>query len=87
MLGFQKQGAALRIDPCIPRHWQQFEIRYRHGSSLYRIRVENPEGVCRGVSRLTLDGSELSRETLIPLSDDGHEHRIQVVLGSAVPGL
>jgi cyclic beta-1,2-glucan synthetase len=87
MLGFQKQGAALRVDPCIPHHWQQFEIRYRHGSSLYRIRVENPEGVCRGVSRLTLDGSELSRETLIPLSDDGHEHRIQVVLGSAVPGL
>jgi cyclic beta-1,2-glucan synthetase len=37
ILGFQKHGTALRIDPCIPRHWERFEIRYRHGSSLYRI--------------------------------------------------
>ena len=81
ILGFQKQGAELRIDPCIPRHWQRFEIRYRHGNSLYRIRVENPKGVCRGVSRLQLDGAGLSEEKPIPLSDDGCEHRVEVVLG------
>jgi cyclic beta-1,2-glucan synthetase len=81
ILGFRKRGAALCIDPCIPRDWERFEITYRHGGSVYRITVESPEGVCRGVSRVSLDGSLLSGEALVPLSDDGLEHQVQVVLG------
>ena len=69
------------MDPCIPRHWECFEISYRHGGTLYRISVENPKGVCRGVSRISLDGIPLSPGALVPLSDDGSEHRIGVVLG------
>jgi cyclic beta-1,2-glucan synthetase len=81
ILGFQKRGPALRIDPCIPRGWESYGITYRHGATLYRITVENPRGVCRGVSRITLDGALLEGESLIPLSDDGSEHRVEVVLG------
>jgi cyclic beta-1,2-glucan synthetase len=81
ILGFRKQGSALRMDPCIPRGWTGFEITYRHGGTLYRITVENPKGVCRGVSRVDLDGTPLSGEALIPLSDDGREHQVQIVLG------
>jgi cyclic beta-1,2-glucan synthetase len=81
ILGFRKRGSALLIDPCIPRGWKGFEITYRHGDTLYRISVENPKGVCRGVSRVSLDGSLLPGEALIPLSDDGREHRVEVVLG------
>jgi cyclic beta-1,2-glucan synthetase len=81
ILGFHKEGSALRIDPCIPREWKRFEIDFRHGSSRYRIRVENPKAVCRGVSRISLDGTVLAADALIPLSDDGSEHRVEVVLG------
>jgi cyclic beta-1,2-glucan synthetase len=81
ILGFRKRGSTLRIDPCIPRAWKGFEIRYRHGGTLYRIAVENPKGVCRGVSRISLDGTPLPGEGLVPLSDDGREHQVQVVLG------
>jgi len=81
MLGFRKRGSALRIDPCIPRRWKGFEIAYRHGGTLYRITVQNPKSVCRGVSRVVLDGTTLPGEGLIPLSDDGREHQVQVVLG------
>jgi cyclic beta-1,2-glucan synthetase len=81
ILGFRKRGSALAIDPCIPRVWTQFEIVYRFGASAYRITVENPDRVCRGVSSINLDGTALSPEALVPLSDDGREHRIQVVLG------
>jgi cyclic beta-1,2-glucan synthetase len=82
ILGFQKQGAALRLDPCIPQRWERFEIRYRHASSLYLIRIENPEHVCRGVSRVLLDGLQLAAGAPIPLSEDGREHRVEVVLGA-----
>jgi len=81
ILGFHKQGAALRIDPCVPRHWERFAIRYRHGSSLYRIQVENPKGVSRGLARLALDGAPLPVDALVPLCDDGQEHRLEVLLG------
>ncbi len=81
ILGFHKQGSALFIDPCIPGEWKRFEITYRHGGTLYRITVENPKGVCRGVSQVSLDGTPLSGEALVPLSDDGSEHRVLVVLG------
>ena len=84
ILGFRKHGSDLCIDPSIPREWQHFAITYCHGDALYRIIVENPTGVCRGVSRVSLDGTLLSGEALVPLSDDGSEHRVQVVLGKAV---
>ncbi len=81
ILGFRKRGSALCIDPCIPREWKRFEITYRNGGTLYRIAVENPEGVCRGVSQVSLDGAALSAGALVPLCDDGSEHRVQVLLG------
>jgi cyclic beta-1,2-glucan synthetase len=81
ILGFRKRGSALHLDPCIPRGWKGFAITYRHEGTLYRITVENPKGVCRGVSRVSLDGALLSGEALVPLSGDGGEHHIEVVLG------
>ncbi|MBN2489808.1 MAG: hypothetical protein JXQ29_03040 [Planctomycetes bacterium] len=81
ILGFQKRGSALRIDPCIPKDWKCYEIAYRHRDTLYRITVENPKGVCRGVSRVRLDGTLLAGEALVPLADDAREHQVQVVLG------
>jgi cyclic beta-1,2-glucan synthetase len=81
ILGFRKRGSALAIDPCIPRDWRRFEIVYRHGDTLYRIAVENPDAVCRGVCSISLDGTRLPEEALVPLSDDGLEHGVQVVLG------
>jgi cyclic beta-1,2-glucan synthetase len=81
ILGFQKRGSALCLDPCIPKAWKSFEIAYRHGDTLYRIAVENPNGVCRGVSSLSLDGTPLADGALVPLVDDAREHRVQVVLG------
>lgn len=81
ILGFHKRGSNLRIDPCIPREWKGFEIVYGHGDTTYRIDVQNPNGVCRGVSSLSLDEASLPADALVQLSDDGMEHRVRVVLG------
>ncbi|MBS0473483.1 MAG: glycosyl transferase [Proteobacteria bacterium] len=82
LLGFRKEGASLRIDPCIPRAWQEFEISYRYGTACYQIVVENPLGVCRGVLVLQLDDKMLDAANgAIPLVDDGAVHKVRVVLG------
>ena len=80
ILGFHLQGEKLRIEPCIPRSWRNFEIDYRHKNTLYQIRVENPSGVCRGVVEVRLDGELLSSND-IPLTVDGQTHQVLVALG------
>jgi len=82
LLGLRKHGSQLRVAPCIPRHWEGFDARWRHGESEYRIRVENPDGVSSGVRVVILDGSPLEGDS-IPLAADGGVHEVEVVLGAA----
>jgi cyclic beta-1,2-glucan synthetase len=80
ILGLKKVGDTLRIDPCIPQDWSAYEMTYRYQESVYRIRVENPDSVNRGVARVLVDEDELENEQ-VPLTDDGEEHRVRVILG------
>ncbi|MBS3647315.1 glycosyl transferase [Pseudaminobacter sp. 19-2017] len=80
ILGFRRQGGTLQIDPCIPRNWPGFELSYVHGSSTYRIRVDNEAGAGKGVVRTLLDGRSIS-DRKVPLSDDGHSHDVLVTIG------
>jgi cyclic beta-1,2-glucan synthetase len=80
ILGFKLRGERLRIDPCVPRWWRDFEITYRRGRTIYRIRVENPLAVSHGVSTVELD-SKPQPDDEIPLNDDGQTHTVRVVLG------
>ena len=72
------------LNPCIPRAWPGFAMRYRHGKSSYRIAVENPHGVNRGVRSLRVDGQELpvaDGVALFSLDNGGTEHTVVLVLG------
>ncbi len=81
ILGFRLHGMTLSIDPCVPRNWPNFSITFRYHSSIYKIRVENPSSVTRGVALMHIDGRLVAGRTNIPLSDDGGEHKILVVMG------
>jgi cyclic beta-1,2-glucan synthetase len=80
ILGFKLSGDRLRIDPCIPRGWREFEIKYRRGNTTYRIRVNNPHGLSRGVISVELDGIIQEDDRLL-LSGDGQDHEVRVVMG------
>jgi cyclic beta-1,2-glucan synthetase len=80
ILGLRRVGKALQIRPCIPRDWPSYELTYRNGETFYWIRVENPDGVNRGVKQVTLDGKVLSGGD-IPLLDDGRQHKVHVLMG------
>ena len=80
IVGFSKAGNRLRIDPCIPRRWSGLTITYRYGQTVYDITVSNPNGVCRGVTELLLDGQTVLTGW-IDLTDDQGTHEIGVTLG------
>jgi cyclic beta-1,2-glucan synthetase len=53
----------------------------RHGSAVYEIRVDNPDGVQRGIGHAKLDGQDLGQRPLvIRLIDDGQVHQVIVTL-------
>jgi cyclic beta-1,2-glucan synthetase len=82
ILGFTVEGSTLRLDPCVPQAWRDFEIVFRHHTTRYEVSVENHAGVCRGIARLQLDEQALPHgSTHITLVDDGAIHRIRVTLG------
>jgi cyclic beta-1,2-glucan synthetase len=80
ILGFQREGNLLTLDPVIPRDWKDFELDYRHGETVYAIRVSNPAGVSRGVVRVSVDGQAVDGGR-IELLDDGRRRAIEVELG------
>jgi len=81
MLGFKLQKDRLEIDPCVPRWWREFEIVYRRGRAVYRIKVENPLGVSRGVVSVEVDGVA---QNVIKLVDDEKAHTVRIVMGEQV---
>ncbi len=80
ILGIRPEYEGLRIDPCIPASWREFSVRRRFRSTIYEIRVKNPDGVQKGVKSVTLDGN-LIESNLLPVFDDGEVHTVQVVMG------
>jgi len=82
ILGLTVERATLRLDPCVPRAWRDFEIAFRHQTTRYEVSVDNHAGVCRGIARLELDGQVLPHgSTHITLVDDGGTHCVRVILG------
>jgi cellobiose phosphorylase len=57
ILGLRPELGGLRLDPCIPSTWPRFEVeRVLRGKKLC-VRIENPNGRCRGVSEVEVDGT------------------------------
>jgi cyclic beta-1,2-glucan synthetase len=80
ILGFRRRGAELLVNPCIPADWPEYELSYKYGSASYRIVVENPDRVQRGIRAVILDGRPLEGG-VIPLADDGRGHEVRIRMG------
>ncbi|MEO5814092.1 MAG: hypothetical protein ABIT20_02315 [Gemmatimonadaceae bacterium] len=86
LLGVRLRERRLLIDPCIPTAWPGFTLALRFGAARYELTVENPDGVCRGVTWLELDGVPSSDRSGVPLVDDKQVHRVRAVLGAPERG-
>ncbi|NMA86933.1 MAG: glycosyl transferase, partial [Tissierellia bacterium] len=73
ILGFRIEKNKLYINPCIPKDWEKFSIRYKYGSTYYNIEIQNK----KGEKSIILDGVVLDKD-YIDLVDDKVEHFIAV---------
>jgi len=71
----------MHFNPCIPREWRSYTLRYRHEETCYDITVNNPNGVSKGVVSIELDGVPQLGEDGIPLLQDEKKHQVLVLMG------
>ena len=80
ILGFQKNGNSVIMNPFIPKKWLEYSIVYQFINTRYSIKVKNPEKVNKGVKSISVDGN-IFNENMIPLVNDGKNHNVEVIMG------
>lgn len=80
ILGIRPVYDGLMVDPCMPSSWDGFTVIREFRGAKYRIRVENPDHVCKGVKKVVLDQKEV-KGNIIPVLSEGNEHDVLVIMG------
>ena len=80
ILGVKPTLDGLAIDPCVPGDVKGFSVVRRYRGAEYRIRVENPDGVQKGVRQLLVDGERVEGN-LIPVQPAGSVVEVLATMG------
>lgn len=80
ILGIQPQYDGLKIEPCIPKEWDGFEVTRKFRNATYNIKVENPKHVNTGIEQVMVDG-QVQKSNVLPIFNDGKNHEIKIILG------
>jgi cellobiose phosphorylase len=75
LLGLRLETDKLSFEPCLPREWDAFKVRYRYRETIYHITVLQTRD--NSGASVTVDGVEQSSKT-ISLVDDRQEHAVEV---------
>ena len=79
ILGLKIQNEILSIKPAIPSDWKEYSIRYEYKSSVYNIKVKNPNGKSTEVEKFIVNGIEVE-EKQVKLIDNGKINEIEVIM-------
>ena len=76
ILGLQIEKEVLKLRPCIPKDWSQYEIKYKYGDSIYNIKVTNKNSKNAGVEKIYLNGNLVENNQII-LNKNGGIYNIE----------
>ncbi len=77
ILGLNIKNKVLTINPCIPKDWKEYSIRYRYKNSIYNIKIKNYNGKNTGVENFYLNGRKVSEKEII-LNGDGGIYEVEI---------
>ncbi len=80
IIGIQPTLDGLRVDPCMPADFGNFTVTRKFRGVTYRISVENPNGVEKGVASMTVGGVETAGN-VIPFDAGKQTVDVKVVMG------
>ncbi len=79
ILGFNKVGDTLTLNPRINKDWEGYEINYTYLNTKYIIKVENKNHIASGKIAVVLDNMPV-KDNVIKLVDDKKEHRVIITM-------
>lgn len=82
ILGVRPDYEGLVIDPCIPKHWDGFQMTRKFRGDIYHVTVKNPKHCSFGIKEIKVDGLVISGNTIKPFGD-GKIHQVEVTMGRA----
>ncbi len=80
ILGIKPDYDGLKIDPCIPKEWDEFKICRGYRGVVYNITIKNPEHVCCGIKEIKVDGKAI-KGNILPVSPSKNTREVSVFLG------
>lgn len=79
ILGVKPGYDGLEIDPCIPRDWEEYEVKRDFRGAEYIIKVKNPNHLNSGVTHLIVNGERIEGNT-VPMAAAGSVNTVEVTL-------
>jgi cellobiose phosphorylase len=79
ILGLKIKDGYLYLEPSIDKNWKEYEIRYKYKTTIYNIKVKNPNGKSTGVTKFFLNGDEI-KEKKIFLQDNEKFNSIEIFM-------
>ena len=65
ILGLKIQNNTIKIEPCIPKEWKEYNIKYKIKGTIYNITVKNPNNKNTGTTQILINGQEADQEIKI----------------------
>ena len=78
ILGLKISDNKLKIEPCIPKEWKEYKIKYKYKKSIYNFKIINNDGKNFGVDKVFVNGNEIKDE--INLDGSGNVYNVEVYM-------
>lgn len=78
ILGISPEYDYLKIDPCIPKEWENFDVIREFRNVKYNIHIENPKHISKGIEKIFVNGKEVER---IYIQNKVVECNVRVIMG------
>jgi len=81
LLGIRREGAWLRMDPCIPASWPGFSATIEVQGTQIALEVDNPLKRQRGIAQATLNGKPIEVvDGAVKIALDSGSHQLKISL-------
>lgn len=80
IFGIKPVYEGLKLDPCVPKNWTEFNAKRTIKNTLFNIAYKNPNKVEKGVASITIDGNILSSNIIPLLYFDEKKHDVSVLM-------
>ncbi len=80
ILGVYPTHTGLSVNPCVPKGFGDFTLTRKFREGTYTIKVENPNGVEKGIKSITVDGKAVDG-CVIPYEKGKTEYQVVVTMG------